>query len=253
MDQLEYHLSSDKILGKTISIVKKFFDKNSTGNYLDIGSGNGTLVELVKRVSPNLKPFCVDYTDELLRNKEIPLSVVDLNIEKLPYEDSFFDLITCTEVVEHLENYRLIIRESYRVAKPNAKIIFTTPNILNLNSRLRYLQFGFHSLFGPLTVDREEAFSTGGHITPVSYFYLAHSLLEAGYREVKVEFDKKQSSSYFWLALLYPIIATMCFFTTKRESKKKTINPTNDFIVSELNTIDMLLGRTIVVSAVKPS
>jgi ubiquinone/menaquinone biosynthesis C-methylase UbiE len=251
MTDLQYHLSSDKILGKVVEIFKRKFNSSSSGRILDIGSGNGTLVKLLNRLSPNLKPNCVDYTDTLLTDKSIPLNVVDLNIQTLPFEDNSFDFISCTEVIEHLENYRLVIREAFRVAKPNSLVVFTTPNVLNLNSRLRYLQFGFHSLFGPIDVNREESFSTGGHITPVQYFYLAHSLVEAGFTDIKVEYDKRQSSSYFWMVVLFPIISVMGFFTTRRERRKKTINSTNDYLVAPINTIDMLLGRTIVVSAIK--
>ena len=251
MAKLEYGLSSDKILGKVVQIFKKRFDRDSIGKFLDIGSGHGTLVKLITHVSPKLKPNCVDYTDALLNDKTIPLNVVDLNIEKLPFEDNTFEFISCTEVVEHLENYRLVIREAFRVSKPGALVIFTTPNILNLNSRLRYLHFGFHSLFGPIKVDRLEAFSTGGHITPVQYFYLAHSLLEAGFTNVTLEFDKKQTSSIPWLIVLYPIIWLAALNTARREKNKSTIDHTNIDIVKPINTIDMLLGRTIVVSAKK--
>jgi SAM-dependent methyltransferase len=252
MSELEYGFSSDKILNKVVEIFKREFSQQSGwGRLLDIGSGNGTLVTLLSRVSPKLKFNCVDYTDTLLIDKSIPLNIVDLNIEKLPFDNDVFDFITCTEVVEHLENYRLLIREAFRVAKPGATVVFTTPNVLNLNSRLRYFHFGFHSLFGPIDVDRVEAFSTGGHITPVQYFYLSHSLLEAGFTNVKLEFDKKQTSSIAWLTLFYPIIWLAGLNTARRERNKNNINSTNEAIVTPTNTIGMLLGRTIVVSAKK--
>lgn len=250
MSELKYGLSTDKILAKVVTCFKREFKKES-GRLLDIGSGHGTLVTLLSRISPNLKVNCVDYTDTLLIDKLIPLNIVDLNIEKLPFENDVFDFITCTEVIEHLENYRLLIREAFRVAKPGATVVFTTPNILNLNSRLRYLHFGFPSLFGPIDVNRVEAFSTGGHITPISYFYLSHSLLEAGFTNVKLEFDKKQTSSMMWLIFFYPIIWLFGFYTTRRERNKNYINKTNEDIVAPTNTFEMLLGRTIIVSAKK--
>jgi ubiquinone/menaquinone biosynthesis C-methylase UbiE len=254
MNSVNYNnacLSTDKILNAVVTIFQNKYKSTDIGRHLDIGSGAGTLVELIRKVSPKFSSSCIDYTDELINDKTIPLDVVDLNFDKIPHPDNSFDFVSCTEVVEHLENYRLIIREAYRVTKPNGLVVFTTPNILNLNSRLRYLTYGFHTLFGPLRVNRAEAFSTGGHITPVSYFYLAHSLLEAGFSNVQISFDKKQSSAMPWLILTLPFIKLFGLITNKREVKKNNVGLDNQDIVAPINSIDMLLGRTIVVSAYK--
>jgi ubiquinone/menaquinone biosynthesis C-methylase UbiE len=244
-------LSTDKILNGVLQIFKDNLNLTSHGAHLDIGSGSGALVKLIKQVAPNFSSNCVDYTDKLIDDKSIPLAVVDLNFEKLPHNDNSFEFVTCTEVIEHLENYRLIIREAFRVTKPGGLVVFTTPNVLNLNSRLRYFNFGFHSLFGPLPIDRDEAFSTGGHITPVQYFYLAHSLAEAGFTNIEVQFDKKQTSAIPWLILFYPLINIFSFMASRREARKGFINEKNKSLMQPIRSIDMLLGRTIIVSAKK--
>lgn len=244
-------LSTDKILNAVVTIFQNKYKSTDIGRHLDIGSGAGTLVELIRKASPKFSSHCIDYTHELINDKTIPLDVVDLNFNKIPHPDNSFDFVSCTEVVEHLENYRLIIREAYRVTRPNGLVVFTTPNILNLKSRLRYLTYGFHMLFGPLRVNRAEAFSAGGHITPVSYFYLAHSLLEAGFSNVQISFDKKQRSAMPWLILTLPFIKLFGALTNKRETKKNNVDSDNEAIVSQINTVDMLLGRTIIVSAYK--
>lgn len=238
MNPVDYNnqrLSTDKILNAVATIFTSEFASKAGGRHLDIGSGAGTLVKMISSIAPGFKSQCVDYTDQLLNDKAIPLDVVDLNFQNLPHADNSFDFVTCTEVIEHLENYRLIIREAYRVTKPNGVAVFTTPNVLNLNSRLRYLTYGFHSLFGPLHVNRQETFSTGGHITPVQYFYLAHSLLEAGFSDVEISYDKKQSSAMPWLLLLMPIIQLFGTLTHNRELKKKNVNAGNASLISPAN------------------
>lgn len=254
MNPVDYNnqcLSTDKILNTVANIFKREFSAKQNGRHLDIGSGAGTLVKMINTIAPGFTSHCVDYTDQLLNDKNIPLDVVDLNFEKLPHPDSTFDFVTCTEVIEHLENYRLIIREAYRVTKPNGIAVFTTPNVLNLNSRLRYLNYGFHSLFGPLRVNRSEAFSTGGHITPVQYFYLGHSLLEAGFSKIEITIDKKQTSAIPWLLLLFPIIKLFGLAANRREQKKNNVATDNAELTEPINSIDMLLGRTIIVKALK--
>ncbi len=96
------------------------------------------------------------------------VDIVDLNIKKeLPYQDSTFDIVTATEVIEHLEDFRAILREMYRVLKPGGICVLSTPNILNLNSRLRNLWFGFAELMGPLPLQNRKIESCAGHINPI--------------------------------------------------------------------------------------
>lgn len=248
---LDYGLSTDKILNKVLEIFKNNFTSDQSGENLDIGSGTGALVNLISHYSPGFKPTCVDYTDELLQDKTIRVDVVDLNLQKLPYQNDRFDFVSCTEVVEHLENYRLIVREAYRVTKKGGLVVFTTPNTLNLLSRVRYLWTGFQNLFGPLDVGRGEFFSTGGHITPVSYFFLAHSLAEVGFEDIEVKFDKKQTSAYPLMLIFYPLITLFGARSFSREKRKGFINRSNEHLIGPINSIEMLLGRTIVVSARK--
>lgn len=44
----------------------------------------------------------------------------------LPYKDKFFDVVTCVDVVEHVEDYDKFIDELLRVAK--RAVVFATPN-----------------------------------------------------------------------------------------------------------------------------
>jgi len=48
------------------------------------------------------------------------------------------------------------------VLKPNGLMVVTTPNVLNMKSRLRYLVSGFANLFGPLPVKNQDRFNTAG-------------------------------------------------------------------------------------------
>lgn len=250
-NNLDFGLSTDKILNKVVEIFKQKFKPQSVGKNLDIGSGTGALVSLIKTYSPGFQPSCIDYTDELLQDKTLKVDVVDLNLEKLPYQDGTFDFVSCTEVIEHLENYRLIIREIYRVTKNSGIVVLTTPNTLSLLSRVRYLWTGFQNLFGPLDVGRGEFFSTGGHITPVSYFFLTHALVEAGFNKINLKIDKKQTSAYPLMLVFYPLIILFGTRSFAREKRKGFMNKSNESLIKPINSLEMLLGRTIIVSATK--
>lgn len=161
-------------------------------------AGPGELLRLVRAHYP-FRSFGCDYTDKLLSVPGIEIHTVDLNREPLPYSDNRFALVTCIETVEHLENYREVVREIYRVLQPGGVAVFSTPNILNLRSRLRYLSSGFYNLFGPLAPDESAIHTTRGHINPVS-----------------------------------------------------TLDERNAWVVRAMNSPQLLLGRTLIVTAVKP-
>jgi 2-polyprenyl-3-methyl-5-hydroxy-6-metoxy-1,4-benzoquinol methylase len=61
----------------------------------------------------------------------------------LPFKSGRFDAINLVEVIEHIENQPQLIREIARVLKADGVVLITTPNILNILSRLRFLFTGF--------------------------------------------------------------------------------------------------------------
>ena len=221
--------------------------------HLDVGAGTGELIRLM-RDRFKVESAACDYTDQLMKLPGQRVEIANLNTQPLPYAANAFDLVTATEVIEHLEHFRETLREFFRVLEPGGLCVLTTPNILNLNSRLRFLWFGYWNLFGPLPVKHGALYSTGGHINPVSWFYIAHALMDAGFEQVQWTVDKAQRSAYAKMVLWYPLIRLFGAIAYRREvSKYRTIDAQNAPLVRAMNHPDMLLGRTIVVSAVKPT
>lgn len=223
------------------------------GDYLDVGAGAGGLLARVRdRFHVGATCAC-DYTGGLMEVPGQAVDVADLNREPLPYADGRFALVTCVETIEHLEHYRETVREVYRVLRPGGLAVFTTPNVLNLKSRLRYLTTGFANLFGPLAVREDAIHDTGGHINPVGWFYLAHALLDAGFTAPQAGVDRWQRSAYVPFALLYPAIRLLAVRAWRKEAGKfRTLTPANRPLLARINSADLLLGRTLVVAARKP-
>jgi 2-polyprenyl-3-methyl-5-hydroxy-6-metoxy-1,4-benzoquinol methylase len=225
----------------------------SGGDHLDVGSGTGELLRLVRARYP-FQSFGCDYTDKLLSIPGLKIDTVDLNRERLPYGDNRFALVTCIETIEHLENHREVLREIYRVLQPGGVAMFSTPNILNLRSRLRYLSSGFYNLFGPLAPDESNIHTTRGHINPVSWFYLSYALLSCGFRVLKPTVDKYQRRSLLALPfLMIPLRAANWIVYHRDKSTYGTLDQRNAWVVRAMNSPAMLLGRTLIVTAVKPA
>jgi ubiquinone/menaquinone biosynthesis C-methylase UbiE len=246
-------MSTENIYAAVLRLTEKRGTTHPFRKHLDVGAGTGGLIRLVRERFKAESAAC-DYTDQLMKLPGQRVDIANLNTQPLPYTANSFDLVTATEVIEHLEHYRETLRELFRVLEPGGMCVLTTPNILNLNSRLRFLWFGYWNLFGPLPVKNGALYSTGGHINPVSYFYIAHALMDAGFEQVAWTVDKPQRSAMPKLALLYPFIRLFGALAYRREvTRYHTVDNQNAPFVRAMNHPDMLLGRTIVVSAVKPN
>ena len=245
-------LSTPEIHRAILRAIEHSAPPSLSGDYLDVGSGAGGLLQLIA-ARYGVRPFACDYTDRLMKVQGQPVDIVDLNHDPLPYSDNRFVLVTCAETIEHLEHYRETLREIYRVLKPGGIAVISTPNVLNLRSRVHYLTFGFPSLFGPLAVGEQDVHSPRGHINPVGWFYLAHALLDAGFADLKLSIDHYQRRSFISLAFLFLPIRLAALYAYHRELRKyRTINARNEWAVRKINSCDIMLGRTLIVTVRKP-
>jgi len=106
---------------------------------LDVGCGEG------RHIFGSLQNFkdvyCVGYdqdipslnicNDGLEFFKELDTGstiFVQGSVYTLPFEDNSFDLVFCSEVLEHLENYDHAIQEIYRVLKPGGFFLPSVPS-----------------------------------------------------------------------------------------------------------------------------
>lgn len=96
---------------------------------LDVGAGEGFTLARLKKEKIGKKLEGIEYMDEAIamgKKLHPDILVKKGDIYKLPYEDKIFDLVICTEVLEHLENPQKGLKELIRVSKKY--ILVTVPN-----------------------------------------------------------------------------------------------------------------------------
>src|SRR3989344_45334 len=105
--------------GKKIAL--SLIDRHAQGKTaLDVGCRDGYFSEI-------LKNYCYRVTSIDIEKAYPDGQIIDAN-HPLPFADNTFDLIWCSEVIEHLINPQITISEFRRVLKPNGLVILTTPN-----------------------------------------------------------------------------------------------------------------------------
>jgi 2-polyprenyl-3-methyl-5-hydroxy-6-metoxy-1,4-benzoquinol methylase len=108
-----------------ISLIKPLGVKS----ILDAGCGEGFTMDklLEEKIANRIEG--IEYVEEsvILGKKLYPnLIIKQANIYNLPYKDSSFDLVICTEVLEHLKEPEKALREVLRVSKKY--LIISVPN-----------------------------------------------------------------------------------------------------------------------------
>ena len=143
--------STDHIrIQRLMKIISDLCSKNSHlggKKILDIGCGDGSLIA----------PFCeyndcygVDIIDHLIQlssKKGINAYTIDLDTNRLPFDDEFFDIVICAQVIEHLINTDHVLSEINRILKRKRFLILSFPNINQPASLLLQLFLDYPPIF----------------------------------------------------------------------------------------------------------
>ncbi len=146
------HIASQHAKGKSMQV-------------LILGAGSGYFDK--RLLDDGFKNIdAIEYIPEYYKVRGTRLYSYDLN---LPWSGKLlsqngnrkYDLIIAIEVIEHLENQFLLMREIKNILSYKGSILITSPNVSSSFSRWRYLLTGYLEYFGPVELDGT------GHIHPL--------------------------------------------------------------------------------------
>ena len=182
-----------------VTVRSKYLDFRAGDHVLDLGCGEGrhaisfALDAEVRVVAMDLRQQDLATTAqrtadfEAERNGEVfPLCASGL---RLPFADATFDRVVCSEVLEHIIDYELVLDEIYRVLKPGGILAVSVP------------RFGPEWVCWKLSDAYHEV--EGGHVRIFRAFQLDESVRKNSYRRFAKHHAHALHSPYWWLRCLY--------------------------------------------------
>ena len=97
--------------------------KHARGTLLDLGCGNVPLYEVYRDLVD--ESICVDWPASADQQQHVDV-FADL-AEPLPFTDRSFDTVLLSDVLEHIPNPEILLREIVRVLRPGGSIIIGVP------------------------------------------------------------------------------------------------------------------------------
>lgn len=101
----------------------------------DIGGGTGHFLSSFFRFPHEIEYFLVDPNVRELHDQfvrmypellEIPMGHIKANAEDLPFADETMDLVISSSAIDHYDDFKKFISESYRILKPQGQILISS-------------------------------------------------------------------------------------------------------------------------------
>ena len=173
---------------------------NENGIMLDLGCGEGRHIFGAMQKFPNLQCVGLDphleSLDKSLEGLELFVSLSNKTTTflsgsaySLPFGDSTFDLVVCSEVLEHLHEYRDAISEINRVLKPGGKFLASVP-----------AEFP-EKICWALSTEYQN--QPGGHLRIFKRKNLINDVSQRGFNFIQSERFHSVHSAYWWLRCLF--------------------------------------------------
>jgi len=190
------------------------------GAVLDLPAGDGLLTSALLEAGYTVT--AADLFPEGLQARGLDGITADMN-QRLPFDDAQFDTVVSQEGVEHLENLPCFFRESFRVLRPHGTLFVTTPNFMDLSSKLANFFTGMKSFNGSYTNEETTLWGRDaerfyhGHAFQLPYLQMRYLLRLAGFEKIELHGHNHSPLS----SALYPIVWPIGKFLSKRAYRRK--------------------------------
>jgi len=168
---------------------------------VDLGAGSGAFSKRLADAGAVVEAVDSDPSDWAL--PDVPLLVQELNEPVWNLPARRYDVAVAIEVIEHLENPSGFLRNVRRLLEPGGMLLITTPNVVSLVDRRRFLLRGELAFFGA------ELVFTAGHQSILPFWLLEGLFRKESYCVIARRFLNQQGfvrrpGRPFWKMLVVP-------------------------------------------------
>lgn len=185
----------------------------------DIGCGNKPYEEYIRKLTNGSKYVGCD----IVQSSEQKVDIV-CEATNIPEQSEIYDIVLCTQVIEHVFEHHKIFKEAYRLLKPGGFFIVSGPMIYQLHEEpydfYRFTRYGFRELLSGtgFTVKYEK--NNGGQWAAFGQMFL---------HIASVNLKNKLLRKTFNLAFL-PIVLFCNLFFPWLDKKVKDANYTLNYL-----------------------
>ena len=202
-----------------VDFAKRYCSAEGTIRVLDIGGGAGTdLCNIREGFAPRkVELYELEAYPPNCRKAEergISVKTIDVEREKFPYDNQYFDVVVANQVYEHLKEIIWVTSEISRILKPQGILIIGVPNLASLHNRVLLL----------MGRQPSSIYALGPHVRGYTPNDLENFFETDGYFSCK----ERRGANFYpfppkmarWLSEHFPDAAVSTFYCVERTEKE---------------------------------
>lgn len=117
-----------------------FSKYSQSGKLLDVGCATGFFLDV--SLTKGYETFGVELSKEAIKKSNKKHNIFNGTLEDAKFQDSFFDVVTMFDIIEHVLNPDETIKEVYRILKRSGLLVLTTPDISSWHAKIMGRKWG---------------------------------------------------------------------------------------------------------------
>ena len=129
----QFRSEGDGVRGKLIEEIADHVAPLTTeaARVIDVGCGVGDLLVALRRRCPSIVTYGCDFSEKAIAGAQERLpdgEFLKLAISRFPYDSQAFEVVLCTDTLEHLEKPGQVVEELVRICLPGGVVVIVVPD-----------------------------------------------------------------------------------------------------------------------------
>ncbi len=167
-----------------IKTAMNFAQIRDDSKVLDIGCNRGRFLQSVRDLNKNCELYGVDIDPKIKNLKIENCSFHVCGVEKLPFEEKYFDNIFALSTLEHIPELDSAVKEISRILKPDGSVIISSPTESKFYRFCRFILF--RSIENDVHISKSGPRSDADHHFQ-NVYDIEQAFIENGFKQIKLK------------------------------------------------------------------